>query len=383
MKMLISENDEFESRYLLEFKREAKKYGLFVNYEKDRAAIDLGLHLTREIDPKFRETTQVRVWFQLKGKQKSTLSLEEYRNSDSVSLQLSIEHLKFWYASPEPIYIALYIESADVFLVEDIRDIVLRQWGERLFEPSTFKEDQKTAVIRIQRSKESCPAIWEQMFLHSSIRIDGPSYKGRPLGHRLDPLRCILREMEASDFEELILHLLKAHDFKELDFLDPSSVYAKGTEKAKIIKGVIFQSYEYRFHLGNMIGFSHEVDKGFRHESQLRSIQGKCLVIIHSEPISEPDQHSAFELSKKLLEEDIENILVFANRPSGKDPQNMLQDLSYLGSYNRVFYENGINCMTQLLGDIAFNVLIATNVYLKFRNKIKWSSVNYLVSNFN
>ncbi len=109
MKLLVDENDDFESNYLTKFKAEAQRYGLFVNYEKDRVGIDIGLHLTKKLDSKNKRATQSRVWFQLKGKKADTLSLEEYKQCEFIELKgISIEHLKFWYASPEAVYMAVY-----------------------------------------------------------------------------------------------------------------------------------------------------------------------------------------------------------------------------------------------------------------------------------
>jgi hypothetical protein len=39
-----------------------------------------------------------------------------------------VNHLRFWYAAPEPVYLVVYVESVDLFIAEDVRDIVDRQW---------------------------------------------------------------------------------------------------------------------------------------------------------------------------------------------------------------------------------------------------------------
>ena len=379
MKLLISKHDDFESRYVLKFKAEAQKYGIFVSYEKDRAAIDIGLHLTEEIDSNYRKPTQSRVWFQLKGKHKDTLSFKQYEKSDSVDLSISVEQLKFWYASPEAIYLAVYIESADVFLIEDVRNIVLRQWGERLFEKDTFKTGQETTTVKLRKINESCAEIWERMYFHSSIRIDGPSYKGRALGHRLDPLRCTPEKFKPDDFEKLVFRLLEVYSFREKEIISPEELFPHNYGQAKIVKGILIQNYEWRFQLGTIFGFSDEVENGLRIESKLETVQGKCLVIIHSDPALEPDSDAINKLSIKILEEEIRDVLLFVNRDFGASESDWIKCLTYLGKMSRSFKEHGINCVPQFLGDLAFNILIATNVYLEFRDIIKWKLINYLL----
>ena len=43
----IGETDVFEQAYMAKFKNFAAKFGEFVTYERDRAARDIGLHLTK------------------------------------------------------------------------------------------------------------------------------------------------------------------------------------------------------------------------------------------------------------------------------------------------------------------------------------------------
>ena len=111
MESKIAATDDFESRYLQKFKVEASKYGTFIHYDKDRAAID----------------------------------------TEYIKIPIKVQHLKFWYASPEPVYLAIYVESADCFILEDVNEIVLRQFGEKLFSPDTFKKGQQTTTIYISK----------------------------------------------------------------------------------------------------------------------------------------------------------------------------------------------------------------------------------------
>jgi hypothetical protein len=147
----IGQQDEFEGLYIEKFRSQARPFGEFVKYERDRAALDVGLHLTTKTNSKFRSVSNTRVWFQLKGIQETTLSLAEHDKGSEIALDLPIDDLRFWYASPEAVYLVVYIEAADHFLGEDIMDVIDRQWGEGIFNASTFKDGQKYARVRLSR----------------------------------------------------------------------------------------------------------------------------------------------------------------------------------------------------------------------------------------
>ena len=147
---VIGNEDEFEADYKEKFRSLVSKFGLFVSYERDRAALDIGLHLKMPTGTEHR-LSHTRIWFQLKGIHKETLPLSAYQRSKDVPLPVLLEeHLKFWFASPEPIYLAVYIEAADTFLVEDVRELVYSRWGEDFLAPGTFKVGQQKVRLRIQ-----------------------------------------------------------------------------------------------------------------------------------------------------------------------------------------------------------------------------------------
>ncbi len=137
MSVEIGRTDKFERQYVQRFRYLIGNFGEFIRYEYDRAAVDLGLHLT---EPSTRVVTAetvstVKVWFQLKGIQATTFSQASFNKCTDIGISLPVEQIKFWYASPEAIYIAVYIECADVFIAEDIRDIVDRRWQENILKP--------------------------------------------------------------------------------------------------------------------------------------------------------------------------------------------------------------------------------------------------------
>lgn len=192
---IVGRESEFEKVYSTKFRLLVADHGLFVEYPLDRAALDMGLHLTQN-DGEQSRVSSSRIWFQLKGVRQQTLPRKKFGLLKEVAIQVRLEHLKFWFAAPEPIYVALYIESVDLFLVEDVRDIVDRQWGEEFLNPKTFRNDQKNVTVKLGIDKVLTPELLAQMRRHQSMRIDGPFFRGRSLGHRLDPLRCILNRPE-------------------------------------------------------------------------------------------------------------------------------------------------------------------------------------------
>lgn len=155
MPPIVGTNDEFEGRYREKFRSLARDQGEFIFYERDRAAIDMGVHLIRPIE-KGRELSHTRVWFQLKGIRSTTLARDQYAQGTEISLRVSLDHLKFWFASPEPTYLVVYVECADTFLVEDVRDIVERGWGDEFLKPQSFKPDQETVTVKLSKSSELC-----------------------------------------------------------------------------------------------------------------------------------------------------------------------------------------------------------------------------------
>jgi hypothetical protein len=69
-----------------------------------------------------------------------------------------------------------------------------------------------------------------------------------------------------------------------------------------------------------------------------------------------------------MRDRDIRQILVFANT----------DDYAYFGSFFGGCHGTGVECMPHLLGDLAYNLLTATVVYLEFREVVSWKWQNYL-----
>ena len=65
-----------------------------------------------------------------------------------------------------------------------------------------------TMTLRIPKSMTLDIAL-AHMPSHRSMRIDGPAFRGRPLGHNFDPLRSELNPMLPTEFVELVDGLLQ------------------------------------------------------------------------------------------------------------------------------------------------------------------------------
>lgn len=115
-------HDDFESRYTAKLSVLLVGGGVQISYAKDRAGIDTGLHLFAHA-PSGKVATHTRVWFQVKGKHATTLPLTDVEASETVPTSVPVKYVEHWIAAPEPVYLAIYVESADMFIAEDVRDI--------------------------------------------------------------------------------------------------------------------------------------------------------------------------------------------------------------------------------------------------------------------
>jgi hypothetical protein len=366
---VVGDQDVFEGIYTEKFRALACAHGEFVRYERDKgAAIDLGVHLT-EPDRRGRRFSRSRVWFQLKGVMASTLSHEEYTQAPTIGLPVKLHQLRFWFASPEPIYLVVYVESADIFLIEDVQEIVYRQWGEALLAENAFPDDQKEVTVRLSKDAVLMPSTWESMRRHRSMRIDGPLFRGRPLGHRLDPLRCWLNRLEPVGFCELVARLLDVHGYSVIEELDPALLFPKSDiadQYAVLTRGRLYYTLEWVPQLTTEVGLGPDDD--FRVEGTPLHAQGSCAVFVHGNPRSHPNRTALAEFARHLAKRGIRQLLVFAN----------LHDYSYFGAFFSAVRDTGLACTPQLLPEIAYNLLIATVVYLEFRHVVSWKTVNYL-----
>lgn len=142
-----SPQDAFERRYMGRFREIASDYGVIAEYERDRAARDIGLHLFRKRKSGAEEATGSLVWFQMKGIMKATLSAPAFKTASHVSIRLNTADLKLWSRSNAPTYLLVYVESADTFLILDAVKYAKEHFGSELH---TMKE--KTLTVKVPTS---------------------------------------------------------------------------------------------------------------------------------------------------------------------------------------------------------------------------------------
>jgi hypothetical protein len=355
---------KFERAYTRKFLDLSGRENVLIKYEQDVAALDLGLHLTAQ-----ESVTNTRVWFQLKGLHASTLPSEQFEREGFASRQIKVKHLRVWYESPEPVYLVYYVESLDIFLAEDVRDIVDREWGDELLNPTLFENEDSLIAVRISRTKIVDADFWANLYRHRSMRTDGRSFRGRPLGHSHDPLTTTPQIMEPSLFEALVDDLLSEHDYRMQEKLDPSSLFSgpsRAGNVATLTCGVLQQKYEIILQATNE--FIPD-ENGFRIEGASDYAFGPCAVLVHSNVSTPPDPVKVVELARELAEtRGVNRLLVFVN--GYMLTENMRNCCFY--EYRQAEQGAGLRCMPQHLEDIGFNLCITTNTYHKFRDRITW-----------
>jgi hypothetical protein len=354
---------KFERGYTRKFLDLSGEEGVAIKYENDVAALDLGLHLTAgDI------VTNTRVWFQLKGIHASTLPLEEFNRQSFASRQVKIKHLRAWYKSAEPVYLVYYVESADLFLANDIKDIVERNWGDELLNPALFEDEDSEIPVNISLDSQVNDAFWKRLYGHRSMRIDSRSFRGRPLGHDHDPLTTTLRVMEPGLFKELTDDLLSEHGYEIKGHLDGTQLFpgarAVGNE-ATITYGVLKEKYEIILQITNEFLPDEE---GFKIEGKSDYAFGPCAVVIHSKVATPPDPTAVIAIARELQTKGITRLLVFIN---GYMLTENLQGCCFY-EYRQAQIGAGTECMPQHLEDIGFSVCIATNTYYRFRDRLSW-----------
>lgn len=145
----VGTTDAFERKYMERFRQFAAHFGEFVNYEHDRGARDIGLHLTHPKKSGGERVSTALVWFQMKGVMSTTLSKNKFEDLEKLSIRLNVDHLRYWYLQPMPTYLALYIESVDRFFILNLTKFVRDNWGREI-----LALDQATATVDVPVESE-------------------------------------------------------------------------------------------------------------------------------------------------------------------------------------------------------------------------------------
>jgi hypothetical protein len=350
---------------MAEFRRLLAPCGEFIRYERDRAGLDLGLHLYEPAPAPTARPGQIKVWFQVKGIEATTLSADDFDAFESIAVSgLPIGHIQYWYAYPEPVYLVVYVEAHHLFLAEDVRVLVDLNGGLPWLKKKAAR-GQKTTTLRLPKTSLLTDAL-RRMPNHRSLRLDGPEFRGRPLGHRLDPLRSELNPLSPDDFVALVRRLLDAHDFRRGQQIDIEPLLDRPVGRVEATIGRLYLTYEWTTPLSTEIGF--DPDSDFRLESAPQYAHGDVLVVIHADALDVPRATRATrELVDRLSKDTIDTALIFFNASD--------HNAGLLGGWRTAL--RPMVGVPQGLGSLAFNVLVATNVYLEFLDRLDWRIKNF------
>jgi hypothetical protein len=366
---VIGQQDEFELKYMARLRAMLVEHGIPIDYAVDRVAIDTGLHLFAS-SPTGRRATHARVWFQAKGKRAATLPLASFRSASTIPVSVRADHLRFWAAAPEPVYLAVYIEAADEFIAEDVRDIVERQWPANAFY-SAVPESQQQVTVHVDAHQRLDGARIAAMLAHRSMRIDGPPFRGRPLGHRYDPLRSTLAPPPRDVFDRLVTRLLADHDFR------PGGEAITVALDLTAVHGRFYETLEWQSPAFSEYGRSPYDD--LRDEPPVEFLHGSVTVFIDPQParvsLADPDQDRISQLllgQDALLRTPEEPLLAIFNARdlsgTGGLWRNLVRDLA--GSGVPFARHIGLEALSSL-------VLVAPLVYMDFAPELAWEHVNY------
>lgn len=369
----MGEHDELENRYMPRFEALLSESGVVVEYRRDRAGIDTGLHLfAREEKPTkqgegrpYWRALAGRVWFQLKGVHASTMSADEFHAATHVTVNVGVEHLKFWFAAPEPVYLVVYVESVDTFVGIDVRELVEREWGRTFYASMRARSGEITTHVptaSVMNSERIASLV-----NHRSMRIDGPAFRGRPLGHRMDPLRSVLAHPPKERWVEMVNRVLQVHDFRE------ASRHQVG--KLTVLHGTIAQTLLWQSPA--FAEYGHRYAGEVRDEPAPEQVFGDVCVVLDSDrdrtAFSDEEAAAATELIDAAATNEESVVLFFRSRDLGGT--GGLWRSTARGStpsgWSGVWHQLGLEALS-------FLVLTATLVYLEFASDLDWDEANYM-----
>lgn len=157
--MYVGKTDVFERTYRGKFSKFVAGFGEVVNYERDRGARDIGIHLTRKKLSGSEVMSSSICWFQLKGIQASTLSKEDFESAPALQIRLKVKDLRFWYLQGTPTYLSVYVESLDKFFYVNIQKYVEENWGAGILQ-------QRQQTLQVSIPKDEAYHLDEVAFYH-------------------------------------------------------------------------------------------------------------------------------------------------------------------------------------------------------------------------
>lgn len=170
MALQVGQNDSFERQYMAKFRALSASFGEFVEYERDRAGRDIGLHFVSRTSDGGEIVDPSLVWFQMKGIQATSFSSDDFNVCENLAIPLKIKHLQFWYIAPDTTYLVLYIEAVDKFFVLNIQSYIQDRYGDSIL---TLSQDTLTVHV----SKDS--VLDEQSFYLIEQRCSVAAWRSR------------------------------------------------------------------------------------------------------------------------------------------------------------------------------------------------------------
>lgn len=274
--------EDFEDGYVLEFRRLLHGKCLWLEYNRDRGAVDLGIRLKV---PDTDHVGQTRIWFQFKGLHAQTHDAEQFESKGAYA-DVKITQLREWFEAPEVVYLAVRVESVGKFVAADVRDLVENAWGVDVRWGEVGKPGQSSIRIWIPSSSLIDDQFIASLGRHASMRIDTATYRGQYLGHRLDPLRSELEVLDPSMFDAVVDAILSAHEFIVDDELDPGLVLTSpagaGLAHSRLLRGRLFATLRWPFPMS--VEYGYQDPREPREEGQWFAAQGHVAVLVMSDP---------------------------------------------------------------------------------------------------
>lgn len=350
--IIIGQSDVLEEKYIYRLQSHLADYGLPIIYPKDRATIDLGIHLFSQehSDTGDRTLSDTRIWMQCKSLRATTLTREVVNATGKIPVSgLVTEHVKFWYLATEAVYLVVYVESLDAFFARDIRQLI----DEQVHPASPHELTRHRTITLTLTISDTLEKMCIEMSKHRSMRIDGAQFRGSPLNHSFDPLRTIFKPTQPQTFRNIVTDLLAENHFEPEGEVDIEGLFDRVIGQVLILRGVLNYRYEWTSPLFTEYG--HDGQSNFRTESPTMSIQGRVVVVVHSLIENNPRRTKELDEQVRLWQElDIDAALVFYNGDS----------LPTIGAWRSAL--GGLCLMPQGIDSLSYNILTRPSLYRKY-----------------
>ncbi|HDV5380012.1 TPA: DUF4365 domain-containing protein [Vibrio cholerae] len=336
MNLPMSSSVLFEDDYLDEFNCNFKRnFGLELAIPKDFIGIDTGLVLYSDNTRKCIGSRKI--WFQFKGIEAGKKTSHRYDTDSYITARnIKMTHIKYWGTFGEPVYLTVYSQKDNKFYYIDSEQI------------QCFYDASKTQVdIRIEKSSCLDNEFFEnQRSLAPSVRAEA-TYKGRILAINLDPLRSSVSMLKPEIYQNLILRLLKCHNFIE------SSKSSISTGER--VDGILLDPLETPIYWTITYAFSNSI---FRGNGDFESTSGELEVYIV------PD----------ISDFDFEGLPVV---PKGRKAVLFYNDEESDVLFGKLRSKNILPISNH---SVTYNLILSPVLFNEFKTDVKWAIMNPLIS---